>query len=62
MDIGPLYGYFPKGSKTRILVKLHPAEVAREVFKGTEIVVSTKGEQCLDGTIHHGKKNGMLGK
>ena len=37
VEIGPLYGYFPNGSKTHILAKPQHAEAAREIFKDTGI-------------------------
>ena len=51
VEIGPLYGYFPNGSKTHILAKSHHAEAAKEIFKGTGIVISTEGERYLGGAV-----------
>ena len=52
MEIGPLYGYFPNGSKTHILAKPQHAEAAREIFKDTGIVITTtEGERYLGGAI-----------
>ena len=51
MEIGPLYGYFPNGSKTHILVMLHHAEAAEVVFKGIGIVILTEGEFYLSRAI-----------
>ena len=50
-EIGPHYGYFPKGSKTRILVKQEVAETAKEVFHGTGIEISTEGGRYLGSAI-----------
>ena len=50
-EIGPLYGYFPNGSKTHVLTKPHHAETAKEIFKGTGITISIEGERYLGGAI-----------
>ncbi len=50
-EIGPLYGYFPNGSKTHVLAKPHHAETAREIFRGTGVIISTEGERYLGGAI-----------
>ena len=50
-EIGPLYGYFPKSSKTGILVKQEVAETAKEVFQGTGVKISTEGSKYLGGAI-----------
>ena len=42
-EIGLLYGYFPKGSKIRVLVKKEVAETAKEAFRDTDIQISTEG-------------------
>ena len=48
-EIGPYYGYFPKGSKTRVLVKQEVAETATEAFHDTDIQISTEGGRYLGG-------------
>ena len=59
-----------KGSKTSVLVKLHHAEAAKEVYKGTGMFISTKGVHCLGIAIGAStfmdqyvtfKKSGILG-
>jgi len=50
-EIGPLYGYFPNGSKTHLLVKPDAVERARLLFKGTGINISTEGKRYLGGGI-----------
>ena len=50
MEIGPLYKYFPNGSKTHVLAKPHNAEAAKEMFEGTGLL-STEGEQYLGGAV-----------
>ena len=51
VEIGPQYGYFLNGSKTHVLAKPHHVEAAKEIFKGTGIVISTEGERYLGGAI-----------
>ena len=51
VEIDPQYGYFPNGFKTHLLAQLHHAEAARELFEGTGIVVSSKGECYLGGAV-----------
>ena len=51
VEIGPLYGYFPNGSKTHVLAKPQYAEAAKEIFRDTGVVVSAEGEQYLGGAI-----------
>ena len=45
--IGPLYGYFPNGSKTHILVKPHYINKAKEMFKDMSITISEEGKRYL---------------
>ena len=51
VEIGPLYGYFPNGSKTHVLAKPHHVEAAKEIFSDTGIVISTEGERYLGGAV-----------
>ena len=51
VEIGPLYGYFPNGSKTHVRAKPQYAEAAKEIFKDTGIVISTEGERYLRGAV-----------
>ena len=50
-EVGPMYGYSPNASKTHILVKPHLAEAAREVFRGTDITISSEGERYLGSAV-----------
>ena len=50
-ELGPLYGYFPNGSKTHLLTKPEHADTAREVFQGTEITISAEGRRYLGGAM-----------
>ncbi len=42
-DVGPMYGYFPKPSKTVLIVKEEFAEKARLMFKDTGVKITTEG-------------------
>ena len=48
---GPVYGYYPNGTKTYLLVKHEAAETAKEVFKGTGVRITTEGNKYLGGAI-----------
>ncbi len=48
---GPLYGYYPNGSKTHVLVKPTLLDKAKEKFRDTKIVVSSEGERYLGAAI-----------
>ena len=51
VEIGPLYGYFPNSSKTHVLAKTQHVEAAKEIFKGTGIVILTEGERYPGGAL-----------
>ena len=51
VEVSPLYGYFPNGSKTHVLAKSNHVEAAKEIFKGTGVVISTEGERYLGGAV-----------
>ena len=50
-ETGPLYGYFPNGSKTHILVKPQYINKAKKLFKDTSITISEEGERYLGGAV-----------
>ena len=50
-DWSTTYGYLPNGSKSHVLAKPHHVEAAKEIFKGTGIVISTEGERYLGGAL-----------
>ena len=60
VEMGPLYGYYPKPSKCILLAKPDRVELARTVFKGSGIDVLTEGakdsgvEIITTGTRHLG--------
>ena len=53
VEVGPLYGYFSNGSKTHVLAKPNHniIEAAKEIFKGTRVVISIEGERYLGGAV-----------
>jgi len=46
-SLGPGYGYFPNGNKTRLIVKSDHAEQAQSLFAGSGIAVTTSGHRHL---------------
>ena len=49
---GPKYGYYPKPSKTVLIVKnLEMVEHAREIFGGTGVEIALEGERHLGAVI-----------
>ena len=48
---GERYGYFTNGGKTFLLVKANLLEEARELFKGTQLQITTKGARYLGSAI-----------
>ena len=48
---GPKYGYFPKGSKTILIVKANLEEKAKNIFKDTDVTITTEGERHLGAVI-----------
>jgi len=58
VEIGPLYGYLPNGSKTHVLAKPHHVEAAKEIFTlsaDTSAAVNSNNavdsQDVLDSTI-----------
>ena len=47
-EIGPIYGYYPNGAKTLLLVKHEAVETVREVFKDTGISITIYGGEHAD--------------
>ena len=44
---GPLYGYFPKASKSSVIVKGRYEEKARDAFSGSGLAITTEGSTHL---------------
>ena len=50
-EIGPSFGYFPQPKKSWLIVKPQFEEKIREIFQGTEIQISVRGERHLGAVI-----------
>ena len=50
MTTGPKYGYYPKPSKSFLLVKQHYKEYAERIFALSNIMITTEGARNL-GTV-----------
>ncbi len=48
---GPMYGYFPNGMKTWLIVKNEHLETAEQAFRGTSIQVTTEGRRHLGSAL-----------
>lgn len=48
---GPKLGYNPNAARPWLVVKSHTEVCALEVFKGTNINITTEGRDCLGGFI-----------
>ena len=48
---GPLIGYYPNAFKSWLVVKEKQFELAKEIFKNTNINVTTEGRKYLGGFI-----------
>ncbi len=44
---GPKYGYFPKNSKSRLVVKPECEENAKSILEGTDIHITTGGTMVI---------------
>ena len=49
--IGPLYGYYPNAPKTCLIVKPPHEHAANEIFAGSGITISTKGNRHLRAAL-----------
>ncbi len=49
--LGPKYGYFPKNSKSHLVVKPEFEENAKALFEGTNIHITTGGTRHLGAVI-----------
>ena len=50
-EIGPRIGYYPKLSKSWLIVKLQYAEYAKKIFSLTSIKITVKGKKHLGAVI-----------
>ena len=51
IDIGPKYGYYPKSSKSYVVVKEEQLEEAKNMFSGTCVNVTSAGKRHLGAVI-----------
>ena len=56
---GPMLGYYPKASKSWLVVKPEKEEEARRMFQGTGINITTEGRKYLGGYV--GTREGAVG-
>ncbi len=49
--IGPEYGYYPNPNKTSIVVKEEHLEQAKNLFRGTELTITSEGKRHLGSAI-----------
>jgi len=47
LGVGPTFGYFPKASKSHLIVKPEKYEVAKKIFEGTNVNVTQTGCHCV---------------
>ena len=57
VENGPSLGYYPKASKSWLVVKEDKFQEAAELFKGTGIQITTEGRKYLGGFV--GTKEGI---
>ena len=50
-SVGPKYGYFPKSSKSHLVVKPEFEESAKSIFEGTNICITSGGSRHLGAVI-----------
>ena len=50
-SIGPKYGYHPLPSKTVLIVKEEQKQKAVEIFGGTQVQITTKGERHMGAVV-----------
>ena len=48
---GPALGYYPKASKTWLVVKENLLEIAKQIFSGTSINITSRGRKYLGGFV-----------
>ena len=51
LKVGPTFGYFPKASKSHLIVKAEKYEVAKKIFEGTNVNVTETGKRHLGAVI-----------
>ena len=51
MTEGPKYGYYPKRSKSLLIVKQYYKEYAERIFAGSNIKITTEGARHLAAVL-----------
>ena len=51
VQFGPAFGYYPKPSKSWLVVKASEFEQAKQIFQGTNINITTSGQKYLGGYV-----------
>ena len=51
VHFGPLLGYYPKASKSWLVVKEDRVDTAREIFADTDINITSEGRAYLGGFV-----------
>ena len=51
INLGPKYGYFPNAEKTCLVVKKEKECLAKSIFEGTNIKITTDGDRHLGAAI-----------
>ena len=54
VKVGPFLGYYPKASKSWLIVKLEYLEIANLLFEGTNFNITTEGRRHLGAVIGSG--------
>ena len=50
-QIGPMYGYYPNANKTGIITKDDLVPLAREIFQGTGVKITSEGQRQLGAAL-----------
>ena len=50
-EIGPMYGYYPNASKSWLLVKEQHLHKATDIFRGTDVSITSEGRSVLGSPI-----------
>ena len=48
---GPSYGYFPRASKTWLIVKAEKLDLAKRIFSGTQVQITSQGKKHLGASL-----------
>ena len=51
VQFGPAFGYYPKSSKSWLIIKEEEETRAKDIFQGTGINITTHGKKYLGGFV-----------